>query len=148
MDDERKVLGAARLCACMNLRKAARAVTCLYDDILRPTRLRANQFALLTITRVRGSITVTRLADEAVMDRTTLTRNLKPLEKRKLVRIREGRDRRMREVTLTAQGRDAWAKAVPLWQKAQRQIVEGIGRERLRQLVSNLDAMVAVARGE
>jgi DNA-binding MarR family transcriptional regulator len=135
-----------RYCACLNLRKAARAVTNLYDDALRPTGLRATQFALLSITKLLGSVTVSRLAEAAVLDRTTLTRNLKPLEKRGLVRVTSGADRRVREVVITARGQKLWTRAIPLWAAAQRRIADGLGERRLRQLVTDLEATVAVAR--
>jgi DNA-binding MarR family transcriptional regulator len=144
--DPAKLVEAGRRCACFNLRKATRAVTSLYDEVLRPTGLRATQFTLLMITKGFGSVSVTRLAEEAVMDRTTLTRNLGPLEKQGLIRVEEGQDRRVRKVTLTPRGHDTLVEAVPLWQVAQTQITKGLGEERLRQLLSNLDATVAVVR--
>ena len=146
--DVAEILEAGQSCACLNLRKAARAVSSLYDDTLRPTQLRATQFALLSIAKALGSVTVTQLAEAAVMDRTTLTRNLRLLEKRGLVRVVEGADRRVRNVTLTARGHDVWAKAVPLWREAQAQMTSGLGEERLRALVAHLNAAVAVARTE
>jgi DNA-binding MarR family transcriptional regulator len=141
-----KFAEAGQLCACFNLRKAARAVTSVFDDALRPTGLRATQLTLLMMTKVLGTVTVTRLADETVMDRTTLTRNLRPLEKRGLIRIEEGEDRRVRKVSLQRRGDEVLAEAVPLWKAAQGRIAKGLGEARLRQLVSNLNATVAVAR--
>jgi DNA-binding MarR family transcriptional regulator len=138
---------AGRYCACFSLRKAARAVTILYDDVLRPTGLRATQFALLSITQALGSVTVGQLAEHAVIDRTTLTRNLRALERRGLVRIRAGKDRRVREVQMTPRGEEAWASAVPRWYEAQQRITSGLGEKRLRGLVADLGATVAVARG-
>jgi DNA-binding MarR family transcriptional regulator len=145
-DGAAEFLEKGRYCACFNLRKAARAVTSFYDEALRPTGLRATQFGLLSITKALGSVPVSQLADAAVMDRTTLTRNLKPLEKRGLVRVRSGADRRVHEVTITARGRRVWATAVPLWVGAQRRFIDGLGEARLRTLVTDLDATVAVAR--
>jgi DNA-binding MarR family transcriptional regulator len=145
--DAAAFLEAGQYCACFNLRKAARAVSSLYDDALRPVGLRATQFALLTITSALGSVTVTQLAEHAVMDRTTLTRNLGPLEKRGLVRVCEGTDRRVREVRLTPRGREVWSKGIPLWHQAQNRIAEGLGEKRLRSLVADLGAAVAVVRG-
>ena len=138
---------AGRYCACFSLRKAARAVTMLYDDVLRPTGLRATQFALLTIAQAVGSVTVSQLAEHAVIDRTTLTRNLGALQRRGLIRIREGKDRRVREVQITPRGHEAWSRAVPLWYEAQSRITKGLGEQRLRGLVADLSATVAVARG-
>ena len=80
-----------RTCACYKVRKAARAVTKLYEEVLRPVGLRATQFSLLMATRVLGPVTVVKLAQVMVMDRTTLTRNLQILEKRGLITIKPGK---------------------------------------------------------
>ena len=77
-----------------NLRKSSRAVTQIYDTILKPSGLRSRQFALLGPMSNRGSITMTRLAKALVMDRTTLTRNLRPLEKQGFIVINMGDDQR------------------------------------------------------
>ena len=91
-------------------------------------------------------VTVTRPADATVTDRTTLTRNLKLLEKRGLIRVQMGNDRREREVTLTARGREALASGLPLWQKAQTRVVQGLGEERWNALRKGLSAVVSLAR--
>jgi len=134
-------------CACGNLRKAARAVTQLYDEVLRPTGLRITQFSILGATMAMEPVTVTRLAKATVTDRTTLTRNLKLLEKQGFIRVDLGNDRRQREVTLTAQGRQALVKALPLWEKAQAHVVEGLGEERWKDLREELSAVVSLTRG-
>jgi DNA-binding MarR family transcriptional regulator len=132
-------------CACFNLRKAARAVTQLYDNMLRPTRLRATQFSLLVATSLFGPISVTRLAEMGVIDRTTLTRNFKPLEKRGLIEVMSGKDRRTRVVSLTGRGREALRKALPLWKKAQASVVKELGQDRWKSLQANLREVVSVA---
>src|SRR3972149_1305820 len=150
MEDRARQLGVARSksgeCACGNLRKAARAVTQVYDEVLRPTGLRVTQFGILGATMAMEPVTVTRLADLTVTDRTTLTRNLKLLEKRGLIRVQMGNDRREREVTLTAQGREALASGLPLWQKAQTRVGQGFGEERWNALREGLSAVVLLAR--
>ena len=134
-------------CVCGSLRKASRAVTQLYDEALRPTGLRITQFGILGTTVAMEPVTVTRLAGVTVTDRTTLTRNLKLLEKQGLIRVNSGNDRREREVTLTAQGREAVIKAYPLWQKAQHQVVNSLGEERWKVLQQELSAVVSLTRG-
>src|SRR5947209_7151029 len=67
-------------CACSNVRKAARAVTQLFDEVLQPSGLRSTQFTLLVAVALMDEAPVTELAGALVMDRTTFTRNLKPLE--------------------------------------------------------------------
>jgi DNA-binding MarR family transcriptional regulator len=133
-------------CACGNLRKAARAVTQLYDEALRPTGLRVTQFGILGATMAMEPVTLTRLADATVTDRTTLTRNLALLQKRGLIRIRAGDDRREREVTLTKRGRGALFRGFPLWQEAQARVVNGLGEERWKALHEGLSAVVSLAR--
>ncbi len=134
-------------CVCGSLRKAARAVTQLYDEVLRPTGLRVTQFGILGATMAMEPVTVTRLAEATVTDRTTLTRNLKLLEKQGLIRVNSGNDRREREVTLTDQGRKAVAKAYPLWQKVQHKVVNSLGEERWQVLRQELSAVVSLTRG-
>jgi len=135
-----------RTCACFKVRKAARAVTKLYEEVLRPIGLRATQFSLLMAARVIGPVTVVKLAQIIVMDRTTLTRNLQILEKRRLIEIKPGKDRREREVTLTAPGMEVLAKAVPLWEEAQDRVRQGLGAERMRNLLEDLSEMISLAR--
>jgi DNA-binding MarR family transcriptional regulator len=132
-------------CACFNVRKAARAVTQLYDDMLRPTGLRATQLTLLMLLRGHGLMGINRLAEAAVTDRTTLTRNLAILEEQELVRVRPGEDARTRLVELTDAGETAMDAAVPLWQKAQSLIATRMGRDGLTRLLTELSAAVGAA---
>lgn len=133
-------------CACFNIRKASRAVTALFDGILQPSGVRGTQFALLVVLSLGGPTTITRMGQMLSMDRTTLTRNLKPLLKQGLITIDSGTDQRTRVVTLTAAGRDALSKAFPLWQRAQAQVVGRLGPDRWRSLLSDFSAMVALSR--
>lgn len=125
-------------CMCFNLRKTARSVTQLYDDALRPTGLRGTQFSLLSVTNFLGTATINQIADVMVMDRTTLTRNLKPLESQGYLRIHPGKDRRQREVTLLAAGRKVLGKAMPLWEGAQIHIIHSLGKDRTNRLLKDL----------
>jgi DNA-binding MarR family transcriptional regulator len=77
-----------------------------------------------------------------------MTRNLKPLVSQGLITIEAGQDQRTRVVTLTPSGREALAKAMPLWEKAQTRVVEGLGRERWSTLLADLSAVMALARLE
>jgi DNA-binding MarR family transcriptional regulator len=135
-----------RSCACFNLRKAARAITQLYDENLRPTGLTGAQFTLLMAARGVGPVPISKLAKGAVLDRTTLTRNLKVLEKKELIRIETGLDRRAREVSLTDLGHEALSKAIPLWAKAQARVKEGLGEEGMNRLLKYLSEIVSLAR--
>jgi DNA-binding MarR family transcriptional regulator len=132
-------------CACFNLRKAARVVTQLYDKALRSTGLRTTQFTLLVGISMLGTVTVTRLAQIGVMDRTTLTRNLKPLERKGLIQITPGKDQRTRVVTITDEGQKALVQALPLWKKAQVGVVKRLGQERWNSLRTDLGEVVSLA---
>jgi DNA-binding MarR family transcriptional regulator len=143
---EQATAAAVQRCTCFNLRKAARAITQLYDEFLRPSGLRATQFSLLTVVREVGTASMTELAEAAVMDRTTLKRNLELLEREGLVRIQAGSDARVREVALTAAAQKKLAEALPYWAKAQAHVTTQLGSGRAEQLLSNLGAAVRAAQ--
>ena len=107
-------------CACFAVRRAARAVTQDYDRALRPSGLRATQFSLLSVLAIGGRTGVSRLADRLGTERTTVTRNLRPLLKRGLVAVHPAADGRVREVALTAAGFAALSAALPHWRRVQR----------------------------
>jgi DNA-binding MarR family transcriptional regulator len=132
-------------CACFNLRKAARAVTQMYDEFLRPSGLRSTQFSLLMLIQGLGPIRITDLAEQAVMDRTTLKRNVELLEREGLVRVEAGEDARVREVRVTAAAEERLAKALPLWQRAQAHITGQLGPGRSDRLLADLSAAVLTA---
>ncbi len=132
----------ARNCTNFNLRKAARVVTHLYDEILKPSGLRSTQYSLLTVLSLGGAETISNLAHKLVMDRTTLTRNLKPLQAQGWIKRVPGEDRRTRAWTITAHGRKALAQALPLWQKAQKETVNLLGKERWDGLLDHLKITV------
>ena len=132
-------------CACRSLRRSARAVTRLYDEILRPSGLRITQFTLLVAVAIGEPVPITRLADALDLDRTTLARDLKPLTEQGLVEIAAGEDRRMRKVRLTRLGRQAIERAYPLWQQAQARIVQGSGPDRWQAVAGGLQEVAALA---
>jgi DNA-binding MarR family transcriptional regulator len=135
-----------RECTCFNLRKATRAVTQMFDKAMRPIGLRATQFTLLALSLAHGPVTVTKLADEMVADRTTLSRNLDPMEKSGLIKIEQGSDRRTRIVILTESGRRKLGEAYPLWKKTQEEIKEAMGMEKWSTLLSNVSDLVSHIR--
>lgn len=131
-------------CSCFNSRKATRAVTQFYDHCLEPAGIRATQFTLLVSMASVSARTLTEMATSLVMDRTTLTRNLKPLEKLGLIQTIEPRDKRSKAYCLTDKGRDVLTKSVPLWQMAQNKLIGGLGEERYEHLLKELDAVTKV----
>jgi DNA-binding MarR family transcriptional regulator len=133
-------------CACFNLRKAARAVTQLYDAALAPSGVRATQLSVLVALSLAERAPLSRVAEALVMDRTTLTRNLRPLQRRGWVRIEPGEDRRERTLCLTEDGRAALAAAMPHWQRAQARVLAEIGAARWTDLLTDLHGLISAAR--
>ena len=141
------VLDETADCACLTLRGAARAVTQMYDKVLRPSGLKATQFSVLAAVATEGPASMTVIAGALVMDRTTLTRNLKPLMGRGLVKPdKSADDRRQRRIVITREGKAVLAKALPLWKKAHGKIVTGIGFARWQGMVRLLDETVRLTR--
>lgn len=131
-------------CSCFNLRKATRAVTQFYDHCLEPAGIRATQFTLLVSMASVSAHTLTEMASTLVMDRTTLTRNLKPLEKLGLIETVEPRDKRSKAYALTDKGRETLTKGIPLWNSAQTKIVAGLGQDRFEHLLKELDYLTKI----
>lgn len=123
-------------CLCLHVQRAARAVARLYDEALRPLGLTNGQFSLLMSLNRPEAPSIGKVSALLAMDRTTLTANLKPLERRGLVKVTiDDKDRRSRLMTLTPAGRALLAEALPLWRRAQaatEQLVTQSDPERLR----------------
>ena len=144
--DNAKLAEMVTMCVCLNLRKASRAVTQVFDEALRPCGLRSTQLPVLVTLALAGSMTITNLADELVMDRTSLARLLGPLEIGGFISIAPGADRRTRELSVSIRGLEAVEKAVPLWEKAQAHVVKKLGERRWRYLLTGLHVAALVPR--
>lgn len=114
-------------CVNFNLRKAARAVTAIYDRNLATTGITSTQFSVLIALAYYPGHSMSALANFLVMDRTTLTKNLKPLLREKLIELAAGDDKRQRLFQLTRKGNLVLDKAYPLWLEAQKQVSEVLG---------------------
>jgi len=132
----------AEQCAFYKMRRASRVVTQVYDRFLKPCNLAPTQFSLLVALSSAGLITISRLAEAMAMDRTTLTRNLKPLEREGLVKIVPGPDRRTRAVTLTSSGKKRLLAALPLWEQAQNYMAKKLGQGQWQDLKKTLDKTI------
>lgn len=132
------------MCNCLAIRKAARHVSQFYDRHLAPTGLRTTQFSILARLQRRGPSTINALAAEMVMDRTTMGRNLGPLERDGLIAMRvDPRDRRGRLLTVTDAGAARIALGREHWAAAQREFAEVFGAERAEALRQMLATLVA-----
>ena len=117
-------------CACFDLRKATRAISRMYDDFLRDAGVNVTQFSLLRLIRTEKEISVSTLSRYMVMDRTSITRALVPLERDTLIKSRPGADKRIRIVSLTKKGLKLVEDAEPKWRRAQEALMETIGEGR------------------
>ena len=116
-------------CACTRARRAARSLTDLYDEALRPLDLKITQFSVLrTIARI-GPVSISGLAAEMALDRSTLGRNLGVLVRQGLVGLSDGHDQRERTARLTARAQRLLVRAIPLWEKAQERVDHLLGKQ-------------------
>jgi DNA-binding MarR family transcriptional regulator len=138
----------AELCNCLAIRQAARHVTQLYDQCMAPIGLRTTQFSILAKLSRLGPMTINVLARELVMDRTTLGRNILPLEREGLIRIGPGvTDRRSKEVSLTEAGAARIRAGFERWAEAQRRFEASFGKTEAAELRRVLRAVTATEFG-
>ena len=118
-------------------------MTQIYDQHLEPFGLTVTQFSLLGHIRSFDGIGIGALAEKLITDPTTLTRNLRPLERRNLlVLVHDPYDRRSRRLHLTDKGREAYVTAKPAWAKAQKEIEQTLGERAAITLNTSLDHML------
>jgi DNA-binding MarR family transcriptional regulator len=128
---------AARVCGCFNLRRTARAVTRFYDECLQQSGLRSTQFLILVTIQAEGTPTLPRLARVLDLDRSVVTRNLRPLERDGLVRTIATQSRAT-TVELTPKGLKKLSDTLPLWEQAQGRLVDRMGKRRWSALIDDL----------
>ncbi len=129
-------------CLCLHVQRAARALARRFDEALRPTGLTNGQFSLLMSLNRPAPAGMAGVANLLAMDRTTLTANLKPLERRGLLKISvDPDDRRSRLLALTDAGRAALAKALPVWKKTHAAIERQLARPDADDLRADLRAL-------
>lgn len=140
-------------CAAFNFRRTARAVTRLYDLGLQPCGLRATQFAILTAVAKFQPVSISRIGEILVLDQTTLTRNLRLLQKQGFLDISPRSIRRQRFLTLTDKAVKALEIAVPLWRKVQADFLAGLPadgwsalRDELRRLADSALTLESATR--
>jgi DNA-binding MarR family transcriptional regulator len=135
-------------CNCLAVRQAARHITQFYDQWLAPSGLRTTQFSILAKLRRMGPMTINALAAEMVMDRTTLGRNILPLERDGLVIVAQGRhDRRSKELRITEAGEANFRAGLKGWRDAQRRFEAAFGTERTANMRSLLHAVAVTDFG-
>ncbi|HFD10977.1 MAG TPA: MarR family transcriptional regulator [Crenotrichaceae bacterium] len=137
--NKQQLLEISHSCLDYNLRKASRIAAQHYEDILKPSGLRNTQFTLLVAATLMDKPLITDLARILVMDRTTVSRNIKPLERDGLLQIVPGQDKRSRQIVLTHLGCQKLIEAIPLWRQAHQTLQEKLGVDNEQGLLAALD---------
>ncbi|NNL17516.1 MAG: winged helix-turn-helix transcriptional regulator [Boseongicola sp.] len=132
-------------CICTNLRAAALAGTDFYDARLRPAGMKVTMFRLLRQIQRTSSPTLTKLADRMGLDRSTLGRNVRVLERQGLVAMSIAKDERSKELFLTTEGVAALNAAIPLWERAQEEMAAILGPE-TEKLIETLRTLSQISR--
>ena len=131
-------------CIHARIRHAGRALGRFYDEALRPAGLSATQFTLLaTLDRI-GDATVAELADRVGMHRTTLTRNLRVMQRAGWIKRQPGLDRRTQILSTSRAGSERVTEALPLWRAVHRQAAGRLGERREQRLLRYLDRLIAL----
>ena len=132
-------MSAVENCVCFNLRWVTRAVTQFYDAEMRRHGIRPTQGSILVSLRSKDSWNMAELSDWLGMERTTLVRNLQPLQRDGLVQaVGGGRGNRV-ELTITTKGRKQVEKLTPAWKSAQSAVVKTLGEKRWSAILSDLE---------
>jgi DNA-binding MarR family transcriptional regulator len=130
-------------CHCLAVRAASRQITQFYDQFLAPNGLRTSQFSILARLRRRGPLTINVLAEDMVMDRTTLGRNILPLQRDGWISVTPApSDRRAKEIHLTKEGEKRFRAAARNWVAAQAKFEDVFGADRAAELRAMLRAVV------
>jgi DNA-binding MarR family transcriptional regulator len=130
-------------CFSFALRRAARTVSRQYDEALAPLALNNGQFSMLALLAELGPLRIQKVAETLAMDRTTVTAALKPLQRRKLVRVDvSGDDARAREAVLTPAGEALLNEAMPLWRVQQGRLKKMLSAEDAEALRAHLERLV------
>jgi DNA-binding MarR family transcriptional regulator len=126
-------------CTCYRLRQAARLISRTYDLFLAPCGISIGQFGMLATLIAMEGESISTLAEVLQMERTTLTRNLTPLQKLGYVSIEQGADKRARSLKLTEAGKKTLATAKPMWRAAQRSLEKQLGKAEVSLINAALD---------
>ena len=128
-------------CICVAVRKASRRLTAVYDEVLAPEGINLAQFSLLRNISRSGPVSLTQLGEIVELDRSTLGRNVRVLERMGLVKLSAGADQRQAAVSLSANGLATLNRSIPLWESVQNGIYDKIGAQGAAQLEALLGAL-------
>lgn len=136
-------MSAAQNCVCFNLRRVTRAVTQSFDAEIRRHGIRPTQGSILASLQAKDSWTMAELSDWLGMDRTTLVRNLRPLQRDGLAQVSGGGHGRLVELSITDKGRKQIEKLTPAWKSAQGAVVKTLGEKRWSAILSDLKTVAS-----
>ncbi len=125
-------------CTCFNVRRVSRLITQFFDTEVRRHGVRPTQTPILRALHAKSGWSMTELSEWLAMERTTLLRNLRPLQRDGLVRVRGGGRGGRVELGITAKGRQALAETLPAWRSAQGKVVAILGKERWSAIIRDL----------
>jgi DNA-binding MarR family transcriptional regulator len=128
-------------CYCISIRKAARRVTSIYDDALAPAGVNLAQFSLLRNIERGAPLSLTELGMRTDLDRSTVGRNVRVLERMGVVKTVAGKDQREATIALSKKGERVLADGAPLWERAQKRIESTLGAEAAAHLRKLLTAL-------
>ena len=133
-------------CTLAGLRKVIRSVSKIYDSALAAVNLKSTQYSLLVTINKCNGMALGQLSKVLVMERTTLSRNLKLLESKGLIKVNADKDKRLRLVSITADGKEKLVAADPLWEQAQSKILNELKQDRWEALMGELSFLIDVAK--
>ena len=135
-------------CACFNVRRISRAITQFFDAEVRRYGIRPTQTPILGALQAKNGWSMAELSEWLGMERTTLLRNLRPLQRDGLVRAKGGGRGGHVEVEITAKGRSALGKMLPAWRSAQDKVVATLGKARWSSIIRDLEEVATKLKGE
>jgi DNA-binding MarR family transcriptional regulator len=140
--DQENLMGLSKrtgdACVGFNMRKTSRLLSKLYDQAFKSVSLKGTQFSLLMALAGNKDSTIGKLSKPLGMERSTLSRNAAILQKKGLVVIEEGEDRRQQRIRITDSGIFVLREALPLWQGVQKRLVRELGKERIKNILDDL----------
>lgn len=140
-----KRLKPSSICNCINLRRASRAITQFYDELLRPSGLKVTQYSLLSHLRRLGPLSMNEFSQAIRLERTTLVRNLKLLERMGLISILAAKNSQAYQICITDSGLESLNSAFPYWQQAQKRIKDLLTDEEFLVFLGALQKIESIA---
>lgn len=125
-------------CVCFNIRRVSRLITQFFDAEVRRNGLRPTQTPILRALQAKSEWSMAELSEWLGMERTTLLRNLRPLQRDGLVRVKGGGRGSHVNLEITEKGRKALAKMLPSWRSAQDKVVATLGKGRWSMIITDL----------